>query len=209
MKVLPLVVNFNKIVSVIILTMVISCTHNWKEISAVNSKDEKISWLNDSVLNFKDFLCIQNQKFLAVVSTNIEYSVYENDSQIRLHLEAYFYPDLSYIYKPSLADTQLLKHENLHFAITELYARRFRKYYCDSFYLFFVKNRFNKKKFYETFHQMTYIDRSIYQESYDLETDHGLLIPKQEEWGNKIISELNLYSSYKFPIITINKNKNL
>lgn len=89
---------------------------------------------------------------------------------------------------------ELLMHEQTHFDITELHARKIRK--------FFNEHDFDRKRVRLT------IDRKLdelqklnhqTQEEYDRQTNHGMHKRKQLEWTRKIRQELKLYEAYKNP----------
>ncbi|MGB2759905.1 MAG: DUF922 domain-containing protein, partial [Maribacter stanieri] len=66
----------------------------------------------------------------ATTASGITYrfsTYYENDElKVDYNVYAYFYPTKSW-YKPKLCNEVTLLHEQLHFDITELYARKMRK----------------------------------------------------------------------------------
>lgn len=80
-------------------------------------------------------------------------------------------------------DNDILEHEQIHFDITELIARRLRK-----------KIHLYSKAMSPSSLQLEY-KSSLYslndiQEKYDSETDHGRLYKKQVEWKERIQKEL-------------------
>lgn len=88
----------------------------------------------------------------------------------------------------------LLMHEQTHFDITELHARKIRK--------FFSEHNFDKRKVRMTIDQkLDELQRLNHhtQEEYDRETRHGTHKKQQLEWTRKIKAELKLYEAYKNP----------
>jgi len=86
-----------------------------------------------------------------------------------------------------------LEHEQLHFDIAELYARKMRQT---------VKSlRFKHEKnfnVYSSSFKNIDAEQEQYQDRYDLETHHGNMVIKQKEWIKKVKGEmdkLKLYSS--------------
>ena len=97
-------------------------------------------------------------------------------------------------------DTALLKHEQLHFDITELYSRIIRSYLSKINYPFSehtINNKIDSIK-----KQMC-----ITQDLYDSETLHGALIEKQIEWELRIHFMVNSYYKYSKQYIFIVKNR--
>src|SRR5690606_36236150 len=71
---------------------------------------------------------IDKRPFLAATSSTFRYAMKMNNFTGRalISVESYFDCKLSY-FKPSTQDSAVLAHEQLHFDITEIYARKFRK----------------------------------------------------------------------------------
>lgn len=98
----------------------------------------------------------------------------------------------------------LLKHEQLHFDISELITRKIRKSYSvivssdlheTSILLKEITKKYN-------------IELDSLNNSYDTETNHGLIKDKQKEWEVKIANELkalNAYSNVKVVIKRVKK----
>ncbi|PZD77847.1 DUF922 domain-containing protein [Mesonia sp. K7] len=87
----------------------------------------------------------------------------------------------------------LLAHEQLHFDISELFARKMRKRFDElratnetkiSVYIKEMKKLFSESR--------------IYQNLYDRETKHGILIEIQERWSAKIAQELTELDDFKY-----------
>ena len=89
-----------------------------------------------------------------------------------IDVTTYFYPQLSWKKNSKENNQDLLKHEQLHWDISELYARKLRAAY---------------KKYIPQKNQK---ERLQAQNAYDLETKHGLLKDAQEKWSDKIREEL-------------------
>lgn len=87
-------------------------------------------------------------------------------------------------------DEKLLKHEQLHFDIAELYRRRIHKFFEDKKAELEIKLLANSIK-------DLMKDLETTQDKYDDETGHGVISERQIHWENKIfnsLSELNKYS---------------
>src|SRR5690606_30202906 len=92
---------------------------------------EKIFWQEDG-LSWNDFKSAPNQSssFHANTSAGISYSwgIKNSNGIIELNYEvlSFFNPENSWV-KPGSDNKYLLQHEQLHFDITELHARKLRK----------------------------------------------------------------------------------
>ena len=85
----------------------------------------------------------------------------------------------------------LLSHEQLHFDISEIYARRARKS-VDSLRKLGIKDLSIYKK------KVNHVLRKVnsYQLLYDQETAHGVIEFRQDIWANKILEELKSLQEY-------------
>lgn len=89
-------------------------------------------------------------------------------------------------------DSDLLAHEQLHFDIAELYARKIRKKVAA------LQSQNNK----DLSHYNNEINKLLTESNeidlrYDMETLHGGITVKQSEWRNKINQELKALEAYK------------
>lgn len=92
------------------------------------------------------------------------------------------------------ASVNLLKHEQLHFDIAEMYARKIRKA-IDSL-------RRNKVKDIEPYSEEIQKLLKMRKETdslYDQQTAHGLYGNEQSVWNQKILKELECLSEYVYP----------
>jgi hypothetical protein len=89
----------------------------------------------------------------------------------------------------------LLKHEKLHFDITELYARKLRKYFAKE-ENYDLNDSFTCQNVVYSFLD----DLRDLQHLYDEETKHGIIAIKQDEWNKKIKDMLEDYKEYELEI---------
>ena len=93
---------------------------------------ETILWEKGKKLSWKDFKGKppQNSGAAAITGSGITYqfsSYYRNGRrQLDFTVSTFFYPNSSW-YRPELCNNLILSHEQLHFDITEIYARKMRK----------------------------------------------------------------------------------
>lgn len=87
-------------------------------------------------------------------------------------------------------DARLLKHEQLHFDITEVYARRMRKLFTE------WPDPCSQTRKIDDAADAVYDEWSRTQELYDEETRHSLNREKQAEWEARISRELEELAQY-------------
>jgi len=85
----------------------------------------------------------------------------------------------------------LLSHEQLHFDISELYARKIRKGISE----LRMKGTIEKEKYLELIKE-NFEELDVYQDKYDKGTRHGAIDILQEEWNVKVKKELDLLKKY-------------
>lgn len=159
------------------------------------NNDSLMVWQKDRMLTWSDFEAIPPSEdkgaYVEDAIANIEIEViakwkgYEPAYVVR----TYFNKQLSWT---RVKDSKLLlSHEQLHFDIGELYARKIRKAWLklkqkgelkDEVYLSTAKKLITEFK-----------DFTI---KYDEDTSHGLLKGKQKEWNKKIRDKLNELEEY-------------
>ncbi len=154
-----------------------------------------LTW-NDSVpLKWSDFQgkALENAPEAAMTSSQVEYSLFIKDSQADTgyvwSVKAKFFPKLSWSKKDKQSN-YILKHEQMHFAITELYARLLRKRLGE----LSGKNK-TKANFKATAKEVMQL-WSMEQNTYDLETRHSIDEAKQAEWNQIILQRLDELKAY-------------
>ncbi len=98
-------------------------------------------------------------------------------------VETFFYPESSW-YRPDLANDIILSHEQLHFDISELFARRMRQQIAA--YPFTSRVKGEMKRIYESVIR----EMRDFQRRYDRETDFSRDAAMQAEWNRMIASAL-------------------
>jgi len=155
--------------------------------------EDLIPWENDKRLVWDDFLCEPKVGTDAVASTStslgIAYQITEGE--LKYHITCYFNKEKSW----GLMKTDyILAHEQGHFDITEVFARRLNEA---------LQNyQFNKRSFKKDIGQI-YQDivsqKEEYQKTYDAETDHSRNRKVQYDWLEKIdtlLAETQPYCNY-------------
>lgn len=165
--------------------------------------NNEILWSKSRKLAWEDFQGKpdKNSKFGAGTSARIGFKYEVFDDYIIFNFPAYFTCSLSWSkFKNS---PELLKHEQLHFDINELAARKIRQE-C---------NKHESKKLSESSDiiQKIYDRNHNYRDSidneYDSETEHGVNQSKQKEWELKIAKELAALDAYSLPQVKIKRVK--
>jgi len=152
----------------------------------INSQEpEAILWSPDRKLVWDDF---KGKPFktawaAAITASGISYSfssVQENGQLVLdITINSYFYPEESW-YQPKLCDSLILSHEQLHFDIAELYARKMRKQVAETT---FTKNvKAEVKAIYKDILR----ELGNFQKKYDFETNFSRNVEKQLEWNKSI-----------------------
>ncbi|MCB0373357.1 MAG: DUF922 domain-containing protein [Muricauda sp.] len=123
----------------------------------------------------------------ATTASGISYTYTANllHHEVKLDFEvnAYFYPNESW-YNPTVCTENTLAHEQLHFDISELFARKMR-------------NRLRRTSFSDNvkaevreIYQDILKELADYQDQYDWETNFSRNFEKQGEWNQKIAKAL-------------------
>ncbi len=154
---------------------------------SIGQEPAGILWDPGYRLSWSDFKAPPpaDSQVAATTASGISYSFSAMDEGGRINVdwtvECYFYPESSW-YRPELANANILSHEQLHFDISELFARRMR-------------DRFRRFRFTsEVKSEMRAIYNEIidemrdFQKRYDSETNYSRAEEKQREW-NKMIAE--------------------
>ena len=133
------------------------------------------------------------ERLAALTSADIKANAACKDFVFSGTVQATFDPNTSWFRDPKNATPALLKHEQLHFDITEVYARIMRQK------LVAFGARANCLKLQPAFNNMTKIvydqwDRE--QNRYDQETNHGLNAARQAFWEKQTQARLEEFKAF-------------
>ncbi len=153
-------------------------------------EQESIRWEADRKLSWEDFRGTppESKRVAATTASGISYSYKTTGSPGRYRLDyevlAYFYPQQSW-YHPDLCDPGVLAHEQLHFDITELYARRMRE--------ILARKTFGNNVKAEVRRIFRQLNRELteFQDRYDRETDFSRNREAQGRWNAGISRKLS------------------
>ena len=157
-------------------------------VSLVQSQEE-VEWSPNFRFTWADFKgpAPVNSSAAATTASGISYNFstsYENNElKVEYAVGAYFYPTCSW-YKPEVCNDVTLMHEQLHFDITELYARKMSKQLAETKFTENVKEEV--RKIYKT----TLRQLNDFQNKYDSETNYSRNLIVQERWVNEIETSL-------------------
>lgn len=156
----------------------------------VNKKDSMIIWDKSYRLNYSDFLR-KKKDSLDFANARASAGLIYNPMKIHNnHKYSYDYYVFSVFnrYKSFMVNKNkaILEHEQLHFDIAELIARKLRKHIS-------LKDR--TKKYYKIANN--YVDSlNTYNYKFDIETTYGNNIEQQKKWKEKIKLELDKLKKY-------------
>lgn len=156
-----------------------------------------MSWNESYKLSWADFKGEPNHNVSAVAITasgiSFGFSVRETDSEVvgfTTEVFCHFYPEQSW-YKPDIADAHVLGHEQLHFDITELHARKFRQRIS----MLKVSNTIKSEL--RQLNKTINKELSEMQNRYDAESNYSRDFENQAKWKNFVAEELEKLSKYK------------
>lgn len=156
----------------------------------------KMRWREDRKLTWDDFRGRPSGSPEYVASTNsgisfsYSYSTKNDKVILEYNVQSNFYPELSW-YRNGIVTDYILKHEQTHFDISELYARKLRKKIEEAI---FTKNI---KEELDAIYSENERQRQQTQHKYDRETEHSKLAEKEFQWRLYVAQELKKYERWK------------
>lgn len=156
----------------------------------------KIEWNESKRLTWADFQGHPQGAADYVASTNsgisfsFSYSEKNGKRNLEYTVKSNFYPKLSW-YKPDLVSEYILKHEQAHFDISELYARILRKKLSEANF------SENLKEEIEQIYEGNEMERRATQNKFDDETDHSKIPENEYKWRKYIAEQLELYEQWR------------
>ncbi|GGF23767.1 DUF922 domain-containing protein [Hymenobacter cavernae] len=151
------------------------------------------TWSANRPLTWADFKSkpTPSDRLAALTSANIDVQAACQDFKFASTVRAIFIPTESWVRDPSKATPNLLRHEQLHFDITELYARKLRqkislaKFDCEH-----LQPRFKNMS------NAVFAEWQREEARYDQETNHGLTTDRQRGWEVNIQNQLNQLAQF-------------
>lgn len=156
-----------------------------------SSAQDTIYWKSNSKLKWTDFQAIPDSisSHRAISSLSISYTLTFNDTTFSFRVYARFNKRKSWT---KSTGEGLLSHEQGHFDITELYARKLRQEFKN-----YKINRTTIAKDLKEIYNRIIIDRDKMDSLYDIETSFSRNKSKQIYWSKKILTNLDKFELYK------------
>ncbi|MEM7185170.1 MAG: DUF922 domain-containing protein [Bacteroidota bacterium] len=165
-------------------------------LSPFQTNDEKIVWQEDRKLTWADFRGVPSGPEEYVASTNsgvsfsFSYTVRNGQQRVNYSIRSNFYPDLSW-YRPEKVNDYILAHEQMHFDITELAARKLRRALAQ-----LPKDGTFKERS-EKIYNQNEADRRAMQKQYDGDSDHSNNEQEELRWRVYVAEQLDAYDAWK------------
>lgn len=161
--------------------------------------NNKLIWEENRKLTWEDFQGEPSNviPFHANTSSGISYSWglkgALNKFELTYNVESFFIIDQSWV-KSEYESEHLLKHEQLHFDISELFARKLREKLSKVDNSKLSKNSSDQlNKLYEDIAA----ERGLMQEQFDKETNHGSIKEAELKWQLQVAEALTKLASFR------------
>jgi len=155
---------------------------------------EFIYWTEDYRLSWDDFkgnpAFYQRASISALTSSGIVHYKGCTDGKIIYKVRSYFEPYESWV-KEEARTTHHLAHEQIHFDITELYARKLRKALQEKDF------KCGEEFAFERMISKYIKEWQAEQQAYDHTSKHSLNKVAQKEWFYRIAMEISMLDDYK------------
>ena len=164
----------------------------WLLFSSNSNETEILYWGQTGKLTWEDFdgePRFDLKEIYALTSSGLMDSKGCKDGIIIYKIKSYFEKNESWVKEEARTDYHLA-HEQLHFDITELYARKLRKLLSSMEFKCGEEDKFEK------FIAATLENWYNEQKNYDIITRHSVDREKQVEWQYRIKMELSLLEEY-------------
>lgn len=164
-----------------------------QDVERYYNEQNEVEWNKGRKLTWEDFKgtppSISETNAAASTRCGFDVSAESNGSGelIAISIKNIFYCNKSWVRMDKRNRLDLLEHEQAHFDLCEVYARRLRKRVADSNFKLDMDNAIHEV--FDAFKQR--------QKLYDKETNHSRNKEKQSEWLTKIAKELLALNSFK------------
>lgn len=150
-------------------------------------------WEEGKPLTWDDFNGKPEKRF-AAASTHYDIfkKVTETEKSASVKIYAVFFRNASWK-KKSWINDEVLAHEQKHFDIVELYARKLRKIIQETKF----KNYQDLTAKIQVLYDKNDKEMDVYQDLYDEETDGSMNGEQQRAWQKKITAEIEALNKYK------------
>lgn len=152
----------------------------------------EIDWCSHKQISWNDFWGAPdpNSRYSAVSATYLqEKHACDDFGRFRYSVKAVFVKNQSW--SRDKRSSRLLHHEQLHFNLTELHARKLRKLFSELPYPCYIAERRIQLKIDSLYDKMEFAHRF-----YDDDTYHGLNLERQHFWDKMVNSALDELSQF-------------
>lgn len=160
---------------------------------------QKIYWSEGRKLSWEDFKSktniLKGAEVVAFTNCGWEYSAKTTTNPkapVEIKILTVFNSEKSWKDVMRINDYILL-HEQKHFDIAEMYARKFRMQVSEK-----IKTSADHKKLFNNLYKNILAEYKNFQRKYDAETDHGNNKEKQDYYNNFISEELQKLNNYRY-----------
>ena len=156
----------------------------------LQKEEDVIKWNENRKLTWDDFKAepLKMGSTVAMTTTHLGFSYSFANSKITYKIDCWFDKNKSWGF---VKNDWILKHEQGHFDIAEIFARQLYKSVSEYQY---DKTTFQKDL--NAIYKSVVEGKEKYQQQYDAETDHSRNKTKQEEWFKKIETDLKENKSW-------------
>jgi hypothetical protein len=153
-------------------------------------EEEYVKWQENRRLTWEDFKAapLKLGNTAAMTTTHLGFSYNVTNGKVSYKIDCRFEKNKSW---GLVKNDWILKHEQGHFDIAEIFARKLNKSIND---YQFNKSTFQKDL--DVIYKSVVDEKEKFQQQYDDETDYSRNKTKQEEWLNKIDTELKQSNSW-------------
>jgi len=162
-------------------------------------KHDTIIWQKDSLLTPADFKGRVTRDWSGCCATFLMIEPVENNGNMLFSVQAVFVKSKSNIVKTS---DYILKHEQLHFDICELYARKLRKMMLETDF----KKVKNIQHEIQNMYNKVNEEYAKYERKYDEDTNHGENPAKQKVWSDDVTNQLKELDQYSSTMVNVVQN---
>jgi len=163
----------------------------------------KLYWDERNSLSWEHFkpMAGRHNNDAAMSSIAIESRSVIDKTGAFIRIRASFDPQKSWV-KNDCQTAYILNHEQMHYNIVEIYARKLRMAIANTTF----KQYTFKEDYYRLFDRLT-SEHEACQELYDQETNHSIYKEDQEVWNIKIRAELDSLEEYAAPMVKLRIRK--
>lgn len=156
-------------------------------------KTNQQAWEKVSQLSWEDYKAEPSEasSFKALTSTGVVFEIQYEGNVVTITVANFFHPDASWT--KNRANDHLLAHEQLHFDISELFARKLRQEIAET--TFNSRGKTLMSDISEIY-QKKMKELANFQKKYDEETNHSITEDIQKSWETEVKMEIRKLDQY-------------